>query len=58
MYKRQLGAVSPAAGPDVLDAEGCYVVPGLVDIHIHGAMGADFSDGTADAVETLSLIHI
>ena len=49
-----LGAVSPAAGPDVLDAEGCYVVPGLVDIHIHGAMGADFSDGTADAVETIS----
>lgn len=29
------------------DASGCYVVPGLVDIHTHGCMGADFSDGVA-----------
>lgn len=42
-----------AAG-DTLDAEGCYVVPGFVDIHIHGAMGADFSDGTAEAIDTMA----
>lgn len=30
-----------------LDAEGLYLLPGLVDIHTHGAMGAD----TCDAVE-------
>lgn len=29
----------------VLDATGCYVVPGLVDLHFHGCAGADFSDG-------------
>ena len=29
----------------VYDAQGCCVVPGLVDIHTHGALGEDFSDG-------------
>ena len=28
-----------------VDLAGSYVIPGLVDVHIHGASGADFSDG-------------
>lgn len=36
---------STAGEGETLDAHGGYVVPGFVDIHIHGAMGADFSDG-------------
>lgn len=28
-----------------VDLGGCKVLPGLIDIHIHGAVGADFSDG-------------
>lgn len=32
------------------DLNGAYVLPGLVDIHIHGAMGADFSDGDAEGL--------
>ena len=43
-----------AAGESVLDAAGCYVVPGYVDIHIHGAMGADFSDGDPEGVRTMA----
>jgi len=33
------------ASNEVFDATGCYVLPGLVDIHTHGAVGEDFSDG-------------
>ncbi len=29
----------------VIDADGCYVIPGLTDLHFHGCMGHDFSDG-------------
>ena len=43
-----------AAGEPALDAAGCYVVPGYVDIHIHGAMGADFSDGDPEGVRTMA----
>lgn len=39
---------------NTIDAKNCYVVPGFLDIHIHGAMGADFSDGTPEAIETIS----
>lgn len=34
-----------AAEGEELDAAGCYVVPGLVDIHFHGSAGGDVSDG-------------
>ncbi|MCL2843182.1 MAG: N-acetylglucosamine-6-phosphate deacetylase [Oscillospiraceae bacterium] len=46
--------LNPQQDTDVIDASACYVVPGLVDIHIHGAMGADFSDGTPEAIETIA----
>ena len=32
------------------DLGGAYVLPGLVDIHIHGAAGSDFSDGDKDGL--------
>ena len=38
----------------VIDADGAIVSPGLIDIHIHGAMGADVSDGTVEALDTIA----
>jgi len=49
-----IGTKVDAGGQEVLDATGCYVVPGLVDIHIHGAMGADFSDGEEASIQTIA----
>lgn len=36
-----------------VDLCGAKVIPGLVDIHIHGAMGHDFSDGDADGLTAI-----
>ena len=41
-------------GPGDLDAEGCYLIPGLVDIHTHGAVLADASDGDPEGLLRMS----
>ncbi len=38
----------------VIDAEGKYVIPGLVDVHFHGCAGYDFCDGTMEAIEKIA----
>lgn len=40
-----------------VDAKGGYISPGFVDIHVHGADGADFMDGSADAVRVACRCH-
>lgn len=35
---------------DVISAEGCYVIPGLIDVHFHGCVGHDFCDGSEEAI--------
>jgi len=44
-------------GAEIVDAKGGYISPGFVDIHVHGGAGADFMDGTADAVRTVCCAH-
>lgn len=39
---------------EVLDAQGLYVIPGLVDIHLHGCAGYDFCDATPEAFKTIA----
>ena len=39
---------------DGVDMSGSIILPGFVDIHIHGGNGADCSDGTADSFEKIS----
>lgn len=36
-----------------VDASGLYVLPGLVDIHSHGAVGHDFSDGDEEGLKEI-----
>lgn len=36
-----------------IDAEGLYVLPGLIDVHSHGAVGYDFSDGDTEGLEKI-----
>lgn len=46
--------IGPAGVSCDLDAEGMFLVPGFVDVHTHGAMNQDFSDGSPEGLPTLS----
>ncbi len=41
-------------GAAVIDAAGSYVAPGLVDIHIHGYLGEDASDGRPEGLRKIA----
>lgn len=44
----------PQGEEQIIDAEGCYAIPGLTDIHFHGCMGADISDGSVEAFDQIA----
>ena len=37
-----------------IDAKGAYIAPGLVDMHIHGYLGEDTSDGKFEGLVTMA----
>lgn len=44
----------PLEGEEVLDANGAYALPGLVDIHFHGAVGHDFCDADEAGLQAIA----
>ncbi|SDO39525.1 N-acetylglucosamine-6-phosphate deacetylase [Paenibacillus sp. yr247] len=41
-------------GNEILDGEGKLLIPGMIDVHIHGAKGYDMMDGTLQSIEVVS----
>lgn len=44
----------PMAGEETLDAQGLLALPGLVDIHFHGAVGHDFCDADEAGLQAIA----
>ena len=49
-----LPAIDEAAGDEETDLDGRWVIPGLVDVHTHGSMNADFSDGDYEGLKEMA----
>ena len=45
-------------GAKLIDAGGMYIVPGGVEIHVHGGGGRDFMEGTEEAFRTAVAAHL
>lgn len=48
------GRITESSKGEILNAEGLYAVPGLIDIHVHGCGGYDVGDGTPEALERMA----
>ena len=44
----------PQTEDEVLDGKGMYAIPGLIDLHFHGCVGADVCDGTPEALKKIA----
>ena len=43
---------------DPVSAQGCYLSPGLTDLHFHGCVGEDFSDGDAEGLARIAAYEL
>lgn len=51
---REQGGVE---GAQTIDAQGAYVAPGCIDIHLHGGDGHDFTEATPEAFRAIAYAH-
>ena len=52
-FEEKITDIGQSDAQDFFDATDCYVIPGLVDTHMHAAMGEnllDFADDSADKI--------
>ncbi len=47
--------ISPSL--EVIDGQGHRIAPGFIDMHVHGADGADVMDGTVSSLESIAIFH-
>src|SRR5438270_4336302 len=50
-------AQAHAMGEKIVDLEGNYLAPGFIDLHVHGAMGRDTMEASADAFREICDYH-
>ena len=44
-------------GEEIVDLNGNYLAPGFIDLHVHGALGRDTMEASADAFQTICDFH-
>jgi len=51
------GGIPPKRDREMIDAQGMYLSPGFVDIHVHGGGGGDVMDAKSSSLEAICRTH-
>ncbi len=51
------GEGTPPNAETIIDADGCDLLPGFIDIHVHGGMGYDTMDATPEALHEMAQFY-
>ena len=43
---------------EIIDLDGYYLLPGVIDVHTHGCLGHDFSDITMEAIAEMEAYYV
>lgn len=57
---QSIGRTVPNLGgqaAETIDAKGGWVLPGFIDVHVHGGYGADFMDASRESLDTITKFH-
>lgn len=54
----QLSAADQSLLSEAIDANNGYVLPGFIDVHVHGGFGADFMDASTESYNTITKFHM
>lgn len=41
-----------------IDAKGGWLIPGFIDVHVHGGFGADFMDSNKEVLDQITKFHL
>jgi len=50
----KIAAIDEGAAAEEIDLSGCTLLPGFIDVHIHGAVGVDVMDATVAGLASVS----
>jgi len=53
----EVGTELTAQSEHIIQASGCYVFPGFIDLHVHGGAGADVMDRDEEAIAKMCRYH-
>ncbi|MBM7565434.1 N-acetylglucosamine-6-phosphate deacetylase [Paenibacillus sacheonensis] len=50
-------ALPDAVEGTIVDGKGGWLLPGFIDLHVHGGFGADFMDASGEAYDAITSFH-
>lgn len=57
LTEEEFAALPQGSVDETIDADGCYVSPGFLNVHIHGCVGADTMDDDPEAIHKMQLFQ-